>query len=103
MNPYDGSPDELTYGQALCLLADKVAFGDATVGLQVLRAVQKEHGLTPPEPEKEEPVDPRDQEIKALKAQLQAAKAAELDALKSAAAASATPPAPAAEPDTSDA
>lgn len=51
MSKLDGTPDPLTYGEALAALAKVAPFGSAEVRDEVVRAIQGEHGILPPEPE----------------------------------------------------
>lgn len=66
----DGSPEPATYGQALVYLAEHYTeYPNDAVRQEIVRAVQREHGLVPPEAT---PVyaDPRDQTINAQDARL---------------------------------
>ena len=79
MSKLDGSPDELTYGQALCAIVERTPWQSQEIQAEVLYAVQAEHDLLP-----EETADPaattgdprdltlknQDEEIAALKAKL---------------------------------
>jgi len=75
MSMFDGSPDELTYGQALVELAGRVSWPTEAHGLEVVAAIEKEHGIGADRAQPE-PVafDPRDADL--------ADKAAELDRLR---------------------
>jgi hypothetical protein len=76
---FDGSDDDLTYGQALVELAKVGLFRTEQHRDEVVRAIQVEHDLVPPEPDVIANLsDPRDitlrnqdAEIAALKAELE--------------------------------
>lgn len=71
MSKFDGSDAELSYGEALVEVAKRCAWPSEDHAREVVRAIQAEHDLLPPEPEPAaEPVDPRDAEIERLKAEL---------------------------------
>jgi ATPase subunit of ABC transporter with duplicated ATPase domains len=101
MSKFDGSPDPLTYGQALVEIATRIAWGHEAQGIEVTRAIQAEHGILPPDPDLNY-ADPvygtlaaQDAEIAELKARIakndaekaQADKDAELESLRAQAAA----------------
>lgn len=99
-NLYDGSDEPLSYGQALVLLASRPGvFSNEEQQTAIVRAIQAEHGLTPPEPDAlVNPADSRDvtlrqqdEELERLRAELarrdkakneSAAKADEIAAIK---------------------
>ena len=83
----DGSADPATYGQALVYLAENATYPNGNIRAEIVRAVQLEHGLVPPEAT---PVyaDPRDKTINAQDTRLAELerKLAERDAADAAAA-----------------
>lgn len=67
---YDGDPNTpLTYGQALVLLAQQVAWPTSEARDEVVRAVQTEHDLLPPEPDEDPTEDDQDRELRELRAE----------------------------------
>jgi hypothetical protein len=72
LNIYDGTDTELSYGQALVLLASaKGVFPNEPVQNQIVLAIQREHGLVPPPPDVlVQPLDPRDQTLRNQDAEL---------------------------------
>jgi len=79
MSVFDGSTDELTYGQALLELAARVSWPTELHGREAIRAIQVEHDLVPPDPDVVISVDPRDAEIAAQKAELDKLRAEKAD------------------------
>jgi chromosome segregation ATPase len=85
VDPRDRKPGEdLTYGQALVELANRVSFGSEQLAGEVRTAIEREHGLYV-EPEKIGPADPKDAELDELRAQADATRA-ELEELRAKAA-----------------
>lgn len=71
MSIFDGSPDELTYGQALVELAGRVSWPTETHGAEVVEAIEKEHGIGLDRAQAEvNAYDPRDADLAAKDAEL---------------------------------
>lgn len=76
VNPYDGTDTDLSYGQALCLAIGRIPLGNQELERQVLRAIQREHDLLPPDPEPEPGTDAYElAQLRKQVAELQAQKA----------------------------
>jgi hypothetical protein len=72
MSIFDGSPDELTYGGALCEIVVRTSWPSEAHQAAALRAVQTEHGLLPAESEDPAALtgDSRDLTLKSQDAQI---------------------------------
>lgn len=94
MSIFDGSDKELTFGEALCAIAERVSWPTEAHGIAALRAVQREYDLLPPEPDRKAlyndsrdlTLADQDLEIAKLKKDLEAAKLREQIATANAAA-----------------
>jgi len=96
MSIFDGSPDDLTYGEALDFLADRVSWPTEEHGRAVKKAIRTEHGMNTAEPEvffndaRDATITAQDQELAELrrkvalqeKAEKEKANAAELERLR---------------------
>lgn len=70
MSKLDGSPEPLTYGEALVAIAQKIAWGSEAIAYEVVRTIQTEHDIVPPDPDKPAFTDPRDATLVAQEAEL---------------------------------
>lgn len=84
MSLFDGGPDDLTYGQALLEIADRISWPTELHKRAALRAIQIEHDLVPPDPDVIALTDPRDAELAELRASVAKLRAAEATAAKDA-------------------
>lgn len=104
MSRFDGSDEDLTYGAALVEVAQRASYPTEAHRNDVVRAIQAEHGLLPPEPdpttgEIEEEADRKLRELRAAKARRERdAEIAALEAEAAAAEAATDPAAPPAQP-----
>lgn len=90
MSQLDGTTKELTYGEALCAIVEKVSWSTELIKREVLLAVQKEHGLVPPPPTVlSQPNDPRDTTLANQDREIAERKAAQLETERQLAAANA--------------
>lgn len=51
MSTFDGTKEPLSYGQALCIAVAAIPLGSEERNREVLRAIQTEHNLLPPDPD----------------------------------------------------
>lgn len=92
MSKFDGSPDDLSYGQALVELAGRVSWPSEAHGAEVVAAIEAEHGIgldrAAAEPTFYDPRDAdlvaKDAELAELRAKLAARERAEAEAAKDA-------------------
>jgi hypothetical protein len=62
---FDGSEDELTYEQALVLMAEQISWPKESTQVQVVTAIRKAKNLALPEPDLPPTMDDRDKAIRA--------------------------------------
>ena len=71
MSVFDGSKDPLGYGEALVQVALVASWGSDARRNEVVRAIQAEHDILPPEPDAPVYTDPRDATLVAQTAELE--------------------------------
>lgn len=61
---FDGSDDELTYEQALVLMAEQISWPQEAIQVQVVTAIRKAKNLSLPEPDLPPTMDERDKALR---------------------------------------